>query len=176
MGTPGMRTAVDTVRRGGTAVRTHVQFAPLFVLAQDYDDAIHSLRANLNPVAFAGLTNDDEATLALFNRVSAVIGDMVQRGERIATMSKSPEHLHTERAGLAALEARQATEQALVEEGRAALAADIAALRAMLADARAEHRAENARQLLDVAPFPQPGSAAAELSILLSSQRMRHRA
>jgi hypothetical protein len=169
------RSAVQTVMSGGMATRTRVQFAPVFVLAQDYDDVMRSLRGNLSPGEFEELAFIDLETLSLFARVTAVLHDMVQRGERIAALSMAPEHAQTERAGLAALEARQATEHALVEEALAALAADVAGLRSTLADARADYRAETARQLLDVAPYPQAGSAAAELSVLLASQRLRHR-
>lgn len=168
------RAAVQTVMGGDSATRTHVQFAAMFVLAQDYDDVMRSLASNLDSMEYGKLDFNDQQSLALFSRVTAVISDMVHRGERIAALSMAPEHATTERAGLAALEARQATEEALVEEGRAAIAADIAGLRALLADARAEYRSEAARQLQDVTPYPQAGSAAAELSILLSSQRIRH--
>lgn len=173
--TTGMRSAVETIRDGGRATRTHVQFAPLFVLAQDYDDAIRSLRTALEPVAFARLAHEDQMTLTLFTSVAHVIADMVQRADRIATLSMTPDPVGHERGSLEALEARQVTEQALVNEGQAAIAADIAVLRSKIADARVEYRAESARQLLDVAPYPQPGSAAAELSVLLSSNRARQR-
>ena len=168
------RTAVQTVMGGDSATRTHVQFAAIFVLAQDYDDAMRTLAADLDRSGYERLAFTDQQSLALFSRVTAVISDMVHRGERIAALSMAPEHATTEQAGLAALEARQATEHALVEEGQAAIGSDIAAMRAMIAEARAEYRAETARQLQDVTPFPQAGSAAAELSILLSSQRIRH--
>ena len=114
-------------------------------------------------------------TLTLFATVSRVIADMVARGEHIARLTMSADPMAQDHGTLEALSARQVTEQALVHEGQAAIAADIALLRSKLADARVQYRAENARQLFDVAPYPQPGSAAAELSVLLSSNRARHR-
>lgn len=173
--TTGSRTAVETIRDGGRATRTHVQYAPLFVLAQDYDDVIRSLRGALDPPEFTRLSHEDQLTLTLFTSIARVIGDMVARGEHIARLTKVPDPVGAEGTSLESLQARQYTEQALVNEGQAALAEDIALLRAKLAEARVDHRAESARQLLDVAPFPQPGSAAAELSVLLSSNRARHR-
>jgi hypothetical protein len=173
--TTGMRSAVETVSFGVRATRTHVKFARLFVLAQDYDDAMRSLRANLEPVAYARLAHEDTMSLTLFQRVAAVITDTVQRGEHIAGITMKAEPDIAELASLEALEARQYTERALIDEGLASLEADIAVLRATLAESRAEHRAEAARQLQDMAPFPQQGSAAAELSMALSTQRVRHR-
>jgi hypothetical protein len=173
--TTGMRSAVETVTFGAQATRTHVKYARLFVLAQDYDDAMRSLRANLDPVAFGRLAHEDTMSLTLFQRVAAVITDSVLRGEHIAAITMKSEPDLAELASLESLEARQFTERALIDEGLAALEADIAQLRACLAESRAEHRAEAARQLQDVAPFPQQGSAAAELSMTLSTQRMRHR-
>jgi hypothetical protein len=174
LSTAGNTTAVETVSKGSRAVRTHVHYAPLFVLAQDYDDAMRSLRAALDPTAFAQLSAADSMTLTLFRGVASVLNDMVQRSDLIARASRSPDGA-VDDLSVESLEARQATERALVNEGRAAIEADIAVLRARLAETKVEYRAETARQLLDVAPFPQPGSAAAELSVLLSSNRARHR-
>ena len=53
LSTAGNTTAVETVSKGSKAVRTHVHYAPLFVLAQDYDDAMRSLRSALDPAEFA---------------------------------------------------------------------------------------------------------------------------
>ena len=53
LSTAGNTTAVETVSRGSRAVRTHVHYAPLFVLAQDYDDAMRALRAALDPAEFS---------------------------------------------------------------------------------------------------------------------------
>lgn len=175
MGTTGLRTAVETIRDSGGPTRTHVQYAPLFVLAQDYDDVLRSLRGALEPLDYARLSHEDQLTLTLFASVSRVVSDMVQRADKIATLSLTPDPVGHEQGSLEPLRARQVTEQALVNEGMAAIEADIAALRSRLADTRVEHRADNARQLMDVAPYPQPGSAAAELSVLLSSNRTRHR-
>lgn len=175
LSTAGNITAVETVSKGSRAVRTHVHYAPLFVLAQDYDDAMRSLRVALSPAAFARLSHEDTMTLTLFRSVSYVLNDMVQRSDLIARASRSPDGVADDMS-VESLEARQATERALVNEGRAAIEADIAVLRARLAETKVEYRAETARQLLDVAPFPQPGSAAAQLSVLLSSNRTRHRA
>lgn len=175
--TPGLRTAVETIRDGGRVVRTNVKYAPLFVLAQDYDDAIRSLTVALDPPQLSRLAHEDQMTLTLFASVAHVISDMVSRGERISTLTMT-RHVEggdlAEAGSLEALEARQYTEQALVNEGLAAIASDIASMRATLAESRAEYKAESARQILDVAPYPQPGSAAAELSVLLSSNRARH--
>jgi hypothetical protein len=173
--TTGMRSAVETVSFGVRATRTHVKFARLFVLAQDYDDVMRSLRASLDPVAYARLAHEDTMSLTLFQRIAAVITDTVHRGEHIAAITMKSEPDIAELASLESLEARQYTERALIDEGLAALEADIAVLRAMLAESRAVYRAEAARQLQDVAPFPQQGSAAAELSMALSTQRVRHR-
>ena len=175
MSTTGLRTAVETIRDSGGPTRTHVQYAPLFVLAQDYDDVQRSLRAALDPQDYAGMSHEDQMTLTLFASVSRVVADMVQRADRIATLALTPDPVGQEHGSLEALRARQVTEQALVNEGMAAIEADIAALRSRLAETRVEHRADDARQLMDVAPYPQPGSAAAELSVLLSSNRTRHR-
>lgn len=175
LSTTGVRTAVETIRDSGGPTRTHVQYAPLFVLAQDYDDVLRSLRANLDPTEYAGLSHEDQMTLSLFASVSRVVADMVLRADRIATLSMTPDPVGYEDGSLEALRARQVTEQALVREAMAAIEADIAVLRSRLADTRVEHRADNSRQLMDVAPYPQPGSAAAELSVLLSSNRTRHR-
>lgn len=79
------RSAVETIRDGGRAVRTHVQFAPLFVLAQDYDDAMRALRTALEPQEYSRLAYDDQITLTMFASVAHVIRDMVDRGERIAS-------------------------------------------------------------------------------------------
>jgi hypothetical protein len=174
LSTAGNITAVETVSTGSRAVRTHVHYAPLFVLAQDYDDAMRSLRAALHPKAFAQLSAADSMTLTLFRSVASVLNDMVQRSDLIARASRSPDGV-VDDLSVELLEARQATERALVNEGRAAIEADIAVLWARLAETKVEFRAETAQQLLDVAPFPQPGSAAAELSVLLSSNRARHR-
>ena len=175
LATTGVRTAVQTIRDSGGPTRTHVQYAPLFVLAQDYDDVLRSLRAALEPVEYAGMSHEDQMTLTLFTSVARVVADMVQRADRIATLSMTPDPIGHENGSLEALRARQVTEQALVREGMAAIEADIALLRSRLAETRVEYRADNSRQLMDVAPFPQPGSAAAELSVLLSSNRARHR-
>ena len=174
LSTAGNQTAVETVSKGSRAVRTHVHYAPLFVLAQDYDDTMRSLRTALQPSDFARLSHEDAMTLTLFTSVASVLNDMVQRSDLIARASRSPEGV-VENMSVESLEARQATERALVNEGRAAIEADIAMLRSKLAETKVEHKAETARQLLDVAPYPQPGSAAAELSVLLSSNRARHR-
>jgi hypothetical protein len=175
LSTAGNTTAVETVSKGSRAVRTHVHYAPLFVLAQDYDDTMRSLRAALDPAEFGGLSHEDAMTLRLFTSVASVLNDMVQRSDLIARASRAPDGI-ADNMSVESLEARQATERALVNEGRAAIEADIAVLQARLAETRVEYRAETARQLLDVAPYPQPGSAAAELSVLLSSNRARHRA
>ena len=175
MSTTGLRTAVETIRDSGGPTRTHVQYAPLFVLAQDYDDVQRSLRGALEPPDYARLAHEDQMTLTLFASVARVVADMVQRADRIATLTLTPDPVGHEHGSLEALRARQVTEQALVNEGMAAIEADIAALRSRLAETRVEHRADSARQLMDVAPYPQPGSAAAELSVLLSSNRSRHR-
>lgn len=175
MATTGLQTAVETIRDSGGPTRTHVQYAPLFVLAQDYDDVHRHLRATLDPVDYARLAHEDQVTLTLFASVARVVADMVQRADRIATLAMTPDPVGHEQGSLEALRARQVTEQALVNEGMAAIEADIAALRSRLADSRVEHRADDARQLMDVAPYPQPGSAAAELSVLLSSNRARAR-
>jgi hypothetical protein len=172
--TAGNTTAVETVSTGSRAVRTHVHYAPLLVLAQDYDDAMRSLRAVLDPIAFSQLSHEDSTTLTLFRGVACVINDMVLRSDLIARASRSPDGM-VDNMSVELLEARQATERALVNEGRAAIEADVAVLRARLAETRVEDTAETARQLLDVAPFPQPGSAAAQLSVLLSGNRARHR-
>lgn len=169
------RSAVETIRDGGRAVRTHVQFAPLFVLAQDYDDAMRALRNALEPPEYSRLAYDDQITLTMFASVAHVIRDMVDRGERIALLAKTPDALGTDSGTLESLRARQFTEQVLVTQAEEAIAADIAVLQSKLAESRAEVRAASTRQLLDVAPYPQPGSAAAELSVLLSGNRARHR-
>lgn len=174
LSTAGNTTAVETVNHGSRAVRTHVHYAPLFVLAQDYDDTMRALRGALDPVEFARLSHEDAMTLTLFTSIASVLNDMVQRSDLIARASRSPDGI-ADSMSVESLEARQATERALVNEGRAAIEADIAVLRARLAATKVEYKAETARQLLDVAPFPQPGSAAAELSVLLSSNRARHR-
>ena len=174
MSTTGVQTAVQTIRDSGGPTRTHVQYAPLFVLAQDYDDVVRALRGALEPVQYAGMSHEDQMTLTLFASVSRVVADMVHRADRIATLSMTPDPVGHENGSLEALRARQVTEQALVREGMAAIEADIALLRSRLAETHVEHRADNSRQLMDVAPFPQPGSAAAELSVLLSSNRARH--
>lgn len=174
LSTAGNMTAVETVSKGSRAVRTHVHYAPLFVLAQDYDDAMRGLKAALDPMEFTRLSHEDAMTLTLFTSVASVLNDMVQRSDLIARASRSPDGV-ADNMSVESLEARQATERALVNEGRAAIEADIAVLRAKLAETKVEHKAETARQLLDVAPYPQPGSAAAELSVLLSSNRARHR-
>ena len=174
LSTAGNTTAVETVSRGSRAVRTHVHYAPLFVLAQDYDDTMRALRTALDPMEFTRLSHEDAMTLTLFTSVASVLNDMVQRSDLIARASRSPDGA-VDNMSVESLEARQATERALVNEGRAAIEADIAVLRAKLAETKVEYKAETARQLLDVAPYPQPGSAAAELSVLLSSNRARHR-
>lgn len=173
LSTAGNTTAVETIGKGSRAVRTHVHYAPLFVLAQDYDDAMRALRAALDPAEFSRLSQQDSMTLTLFTSVAAVLNDMVQRSDLIARASRSPDGV-ADNMSVESLEARQATERALVNEGRAAIEADIAVLRARLAETKVEVRAETARLLLDVAPYPQPGSAAAVLSVLLSSTRSRH--
>jgi hypothetical protein len=175
LSTAGNTTAVETVSKGSRAVRTHVHYAPLFVLAQDYDDAMRALRAALSSAEFSGLSHEDAMTLTLFTSVASVLNDMVQRSDLIARASRAPDGV-VDSMSVESLEARQATERALVNEGRAAIEADIAVLRARLAETTFEYKAQTARQLLDVAPYPQPGSAAAELSVLLSSNRARHRA
>lgn len=169
------RSAVETIRDGGRSVRTHVQFAPLFVLAQDYDDVMRALRSALEPAEYSRLAYDDQITLTMFASVAHVIRDMVERGERIALLAKTPDPLGADSGTLESLRARQFTEQVLVTQGEEAIAADIAVLQSRLAETRAEVRAASTRQLLDVAPYPQPGSAAAELSVLLSGNRARHR-
>jgi hypothetical protein len=169
------RTAVETIRDGGRAVRTHVLFAPLFVLAQDYDDVMRALRNSLEPHLYQRMAYDDQLTLTLFASVAHVLRDMVERGERIAHMKKTPDPMGNDSGMLESLQTRQFTEQVLVTQGEEAIAADIAILQSRLAETRAEFRAESTRQLLDVAPYPQPGSAAAELSVLLSGNRARHR-
>jgi len=174
LSTAGRTTAVDTVSRGSRAVRTHVHYAPLFVLAQDYDDTMRALQAALDPAEFTRLSHEDAMTLTLFTSVASVLNDMVQRSDLIARASRAPDGV-ADSMSVESLEARQATERALVNEGRAAIEADIAALRTTLAETKVEYKAQTARQLLDVAPYPQPGSAAAELSVLLSSNRARHR-
>jgi hypothetical protein len=100
---------------------------------------------------------------------------MVERGERIALMAKTPDPMGADSGTLESLRARQFTEQVLVTQGEEAIASDIAVLQSKLAETRAEVRAASTRQLLDVAPYPQPGSAAAELSVLLSGNRSRRR-
>lgn len=174
LSTAGNTTAVETVSKGSRAVRTHVHYAPLFVLAQDYDDTMRALRGALDNAEFARLSHEDAMTLTLFTSIASVLNDMVQRSDLIARASRSPDGT-VDTMSVESLEARQATERALVNEGRAAIEADIAVLRARLAETKVEYKAETARQLLDVAPYPQPGSAAAELSVLLSSNRARHR-
>ena len=174
LSTAGNTTAVETVNKGSRAVRTHVHYAPLFVLAQDYDDSMRALRVALDPAEFSRLSHEDAMTLRLFTSVASVLNDMVQRSDLIARASRSPDGV-ADNMSVESLEARQATERALVNEGRAAIEADIAVLRSKLAETKVESRAETARLLLDVAPYPQPGSAAAQLSVLLSSNRGRHR-
>ena len=174
LSTAGNTTAVETVSKGSRAVRTHVHYAPLFVLAQDYDDTMRALRGALDTAEFARLSHEDAMTLTLFTSIASVLNDMVLRSDLIARASRSPDGT-ADAMSVESLEARQATERALVNEGRAAIEADIAVLRARLAETKVEYKAETARQLLDVAPYPQPGSAAAELSVLLSSNRARHR-
>lgn len=169
------RSAVETIRDGGRPVRTHVQFAPLFVLAQDYDDVMRALRSALEPPEYSRLAYDDQITLTMFSSVAHVIRDMVERGERIALLAKTPDPLGSDSGTLESLRARQFTEQVLVTQAEEAIAADIAVLQSKLAESRAEVRAASTRQLLDVAPYPQPGSAAAELSVLLSGNRARRR-
>lgn len=169
------RSAVETIRDSGRSTRTHVQFAPLFVLAQDYDDVMRALRSALEPSEYSRLAYDDQITLTMFASVAHVIRDMVDRGERIALLAKTPDPFGTDVGTLESLRARQFTEQVLVTQGEEAIAADIAVLQSKLAESRAEVRAASTRQLLDVAPYPQPGSAAAELSVLLSGNRSRRR-
>ena len=90
---------------------------------------------------------------------------MVQRSDLIAAVPPvARRRRSTTLSASEPLEARQATERALVNEGRAAIEADIAVCAPGWPRRKVEYRAETARQLLDVAPFPQPGSAAAELS------------
>lgn len=169
------RSAVETIRDGGGSVRTHVQFAPLFVLAQDYDDVMRALRSALEEHEYARLAYDDQITLTMFASIARVIRDMVERGERIALLAKTPDPFGHDSGTLESLRARQFTEQVLVTQGEEAIAADITVLQSKLAESRAAVRAASTRQLLDVAPYPQPGSAAAELSVLLSGNRARHR-
>jgi hypothetical protein len=171
----GTQTAVETVGQIGRSSRTHVQYSPLFVVAQDYDDAMRLLTASLEPVEVDRLAHDNQTMLTLFSSIARVVADMVVRGERIATLSKSGQHVGAEEGSLEALRARQVTEQALVNEGLAAISEEIARMRLQFADSTTEQRVESSQALLDVAPYPQPGSAAAELSVLLSSNRARHR-
>jgi hypothetical protein len=169
----GQHSAVETIRDGGQATRTHVQYAPLFVLAQDYDDALHSLKGALDPASYSALAYLDQSTLALFASVGRVIADIVARGAHISRLTLQDDPQAADHGTLEALTARQFTEQALVSEGLAAIGANIAALRSRMAEARVSQRAQSAQQLFDVAPYPQVGSAAAELSVLLSSNAAR---
>lgn len=119
LSTAGNTTAVETVSKGSRAVRTHVHYAPLFVLAQDYDDTMRALRGALDPAEFARLSHEDAMTLTLFTSIASVLNDMVQRSDLIARASRSPDGT-VETMSVESLEAWQATERALVNEGRAA--------------------------------------------------------
>ena len=95
-------------------------------------------------------------TLTLFTSVASVLNDMVQRSDLIARASRAPDGV-ADNMSVESLEARQATERALVNEGRAAIEADIAVLRARLAETKVEHKARDGAPAARRRPVPAAG-------------------
>jgi hypothetical protein len=163
--------AVEAVGADDLGTRTNPRHPPLLALAEDYDDVLRSLRSATPEASSGRLEHEDGRALSLFAGVTAVIGGMDERSQEIAATAAVVARAPDRRPELDALQARQESEQVLVDQAMSLLHAVIAERQAEFAAVLAEDHAQIARARLADGPAPHPDSAAALLSYLLSNPK-----